>query len=101
MMEKNSSYYVHMQDTYFSEKSEIGSFAQISYTPPPNNVFTYDEENTEKTQEIWKASPTKLNECGNDWTVTSTIEATTKTKHVAAAGCEELTPNFEHIGAGS
>ena len=94
--------YVHRQDVYIAEKSEIGDFDAIGYDIPPSTVFTYTETYTAKTKEVWTATPKAgLSECPSDtWTVTSEMGSSWG-KHVAATDCTKLTPNFTAIGSGS
>lgn len=95
--------YVHQQDVYIVEKSEIGNFNAIGYEEPSSGVFIYSETYTAKTKEIWTATPQagKLSECTTEtWTITSEMKST-KGKHSSATNCTNLTPNFTAIGAGS
>ncbi len=94
--------YVHRQDVYIAEKSEIGDFKAIGYDVPQSTVFNYTETYTAKTKEVWTATPKAgLPECSSGtWTVTSEVNSNSG-KHVAETDCTNLTPNFTAIGSGS
>ena len=94
--------YVHRQDVYIAEKSEIGDFKAIGYDVPQSTVFNYTETCTANTKEVWTATPKAgLSECSSGtWTVTSEMDSHGG-KHVAETDCTNLTPNFTAIGSGS
>lgn len=94
--------YVHQQDVYIVEHSQIGNFSIIGYEVPTSAVFTYSETYTVNTKEIWTATPRagKLSECSSEtWTVSSEMESNLG-KHASATNCTKLTPNFTAIGRG-
>lgn len=96
------AYYVHLQDTYFAEKADVGTGDQISYKAPPDNVFKYDVSGAG----VFKAtSDQPLDECskGGVWQVKGTAGSKTVSyaRTVTGDNCEALTPNFTLIGEGS
>ena len=93
--------YVHMQDAYFVDQNEIGTWKLIGYTAPTSTNFTYTE--TEGSAPQWKAHADFDDDgkCSSkDWTVSVTTPSD-KIKYVASNNCPALTPNFKNIGSGS
>ena len=93
---------MHLQDAYFSEKNEVGTGAQIAYSAPPNNVFTYD---VTTAGTFTATSAVGLDKCaiGGVWSVVGSPTSTTVSYEATVTGnnCEILTPNFSTIGHGS
>ena len=90
---------MHQQDAFIAETGSVGAtFAKIGYDTPSSNVFTY----TYASSNTWTATPKTgaLPDCSTAWTVASSV-VSAKGRHVATAGCDELTPNFTQIGAGT
>ena len=90
--------YVHMQDAYFVDQQEIGSWTDIGYTAPTSTNFEYKEA----ADPQWTATAqfdTDGKCSSDDWTVK--VEKASKTVKYTASGCTALTPNFDKIGSGS
>ena len=90
-----------MQDAYFVDQQNIGSWTDIGYTKPTSTNFDYTEANSAPQ---WKASA-KFDTDGkctsDDWTVKVESKSSGKAVSYTAEGCTALTPNFEKIGSGS
>ena len=96
---------MHLQDTYFAEKGDIGDGDAISYKAPPTNVFEYDVA-TAGTFTATAQQP--LDECAQEsvWQIVGTkgskaVSYTPSITGGATGACAALTPNFTKIGAGS
>ena len=102
-----------LADVYFTEKVELGTWAQIGYNAPNSTSganasstnFTYTGAAEPKTGEAtWTAAnKVGLNDCGantGSWTTTPTVSEGSVSWAAAVTGnnCEMLTPNFSNIG---
>ena len=116
------SFYVKLQQAYFSESSMAGGWQLIGYLAPNNGSTTnFDYRSGDIAEDGsdalssdklgWGANnKANLNECtaqtgtGNNWTVTLSKATGTTQADIAfaasagAAGCVALTPTFDKIG---
>ena len=89
---------MHMQDAWVVDQATKGSWTQIGFEAPTSKNFTYTDNSGD-----FKATGTGFTKCtSNDWTVTTTVNASTKTaSYQASDNCPALTPNFKNIGTSS
>ena len=88
-----------MQDAYFVDQQEIGSWKDIGYTSPSSTNFKYDEA-TAAPQWTATAQFDTDGKCTADeqvWKVS--VSKASKTVSYKAEGCTALTPNFDKIGS--
>ena len=89
--------YVHLQDTYGSEKDAVGDWTQIGYKAPTSTVFTY----VGGTGSFKATTISALDGVSGDWEVTSSWVAdpgVVAHQPTMPAGADKLTPNFTRIG---
>lgn len=104
--------YVKLQEAYASEQDKIGSWTDIGYKSPAGlstsgstTNFTYAPGTTAGTDDWSATSLVGLNDCskGSIWKVGATYASTSGNVTFVAAGpgvgCDDLTPNFNKIGA--
>lgn len=86
-----------MQDTYVSEKSEVGDWNQIGYDAPTSTVFTYTGGTGTFTANV--PAEKALDGVYGDWKIVSSVVGG-KSKHEPSmpSGADKLTPNFTRIG---
>ena len=95
-----------MQDAYFVDQQEIGTWNLIGYTAPTSTNFEYGG-GTLTSGKTWTATAIFDDDgkCtgtgGKEWSITVSKESSGKIKYVASNNCPALTPNFQNIGSGS
>ena len=102
-----------LADVYFTEKVELGTWAQIGYNAPngtgganaSSTNFAYSGvEAPASGSATWTAANrVGLNDCAansGSWTTTPTVSngSVSWAAAVTGTGCDVLTPNFEKIG---
>ena len=109
-----------MQDAYFSEKGDVGTWVAIGYSAPgtkgngssyASNVFTYTGDNTcgAGTKCTWTATPkTKLNDCTTSmkWSIkaetsgdngSGAYTAFTLSDDGSSGDCKALTASWDNL----
>ena len=89
-----------MQDAYFVDQNEIGTWTLIGYKEPVSKNFEYSGS-TATSGKTWIAvAQFDTDDCeSNEWSVETNKDATGKTiVYQASDNCPALTPNFKNIG---
>lgn len=87
-----------MQDAYFVDQQNIGTWTQIGYKEPASNNFTYTGKDA-TSGDTWIATAKfSTDDCNsNAWKI-NTTKVGTNVKYQATDNCPALTPNFKNIG---
>ena len=97
--------YVHMQEAYFVDQQDIGTWNLIGYTAPTSTNFEYGGKDA-TSGKTWTATAQFdddgkcTGDGGKEWSI-SVSKASGKITYVASNNCPALTPNFDKIGSGS
>ena len=92
--------YVHMQDAYFVDQQQKGSWTNIGYTAPASSNFTYSETGDWQAVAKFDTDGKCTGTGGSTWSVA--VTTTSKTiSYQASDNCPALTPNFKNIGTSS